>query len=57
MTPMALLVLILGLVALGRATGKEAPLLTQRSSSGRSLGNSRHLLLEISRVYSVSLRR
>lgn len=57
MMPMAPLALILGLVALGRATGKEAPPWTQRNSSGRSLGSSHHLLLEISRVYSVSLRR
>lgn len=40
-----------------RATGRGAPLSTPRSSSGRSLGNSHPLLLEISRVCSLSLRR
>lgn len=57
MTPTARLASTPGPAAPGRATGKEAPLWTQRSSSGRYLGSSRHRLLEISRVYSVSLRR
>ena len=57
MTPMAPLASILGPAALGRATGKEVPRLTQRSSSGRSLGSSHPPLLAISRVCSVSLRR
>lgn len=57
MMPMALLALILEPETPDRATGKEAPLLTQRSSSGRSLESSHHHLLEISKVYSVSLRR
>lgn len=57
MIPMALLASILEPETPGRATGKEAPLLTQRSCLGRSLESSHHHLLEISKVYSVNLKR